>query len=597
VISVRRDVPCAALAALLLGVPPARAVAQGLPPARDSLAERLAEVRHLTAEERWADALTALGPLVHDSASRALAARLAVNAGLAALRAGDTTAAQSFWERAMHEDPGVSEAPGDLAELLLARGRRDLARDILIRGLHASPGQPRLLGLRAATLADTADYRAVLEEARAWHARSPGDERLALVYAGLLAGSQRLAAAALYDSLVHAPAASDLAYAAAIGFWTSAGRLDVAESIADSGVARHPGSGGLWLAKGDIAAERQQWAEAAPAFRRAARLLPRPEAAELPLMDADVGLGDTAAAVGLLRRMAAHGAPRAALLAGANRAEALGHAGAADSVYRQLLRRQPDDVSALDGAAGIAAQRGDTADAVALYCREMATDSGAPWAPLALFRLERPAPARARELLLAAEWRGIAALQQAELSGAPSDRSAAAARTRLTLLVHAVLDTVVFETSWGPAELSQLRRAYPGSALLARYAAELAARRGNDSGAVAQYDALVRGAPADTALQEERAALLDRLGRAPEARDAYSRVLDLDPDDTTAFRALVRLDERAGRLDELLAQLQRLRIRRPDSHLLAVHEIEVLQRLGRLAEADSAARRLEGKHT
>ena len=564
-----RSLRALVLAACLAGGAARAAGAQRLAASpSDSLATRAAEVRHLVAQRRWSAALAALGPLGRDSVGRALAARLAVNAGLDALRSGDSAQAQAFWERAVREDPSVPEGPVDLASFLLARGRRDAARAVASAGLRATPGDARLLETQAATITDTADYRAVLERAREAHGRAPADEGVALDYAGLLAGSRRLAAAAVYDTILRKGGASATAFLSAAAFWKAGGRLDVAVAMTDSGLAHHPRDGRLWMARGRLSADGGRWPEAVSAYRRAAGLPASASAARLPLADAELAAGDTAAA---------------------------------DSLYRTMLALEPDGVTALDDAAELAAARGDTARAVALYRRELAVDSGKPWAPLGLLRLERPAPdgTRARELLLAAEWRGLAALQRTEMSSLSqrSDAGGGGERARLVALVRAVLDTVVFETSWGPAELEQLQRAYPGSPLLGRYAAALEARHGDDSAALARYADLVREAPADTLIQRERAALLERLGRGADAALGWARVLDLDPDDTTAFRALVRYHERSGTLETLLAQIRRLRVGLPASRLLGEHEIEVLQRLGRLEEAAAVAKRLEAKPT
>ena len=552
------------------GIVPARALmAQARAAQSESLTERAARVRHLTEQGKWAEALAALGPLGADSAGHALAARLAVNAGLDALKAGDSARAATLWERAIREDASVREGPVDLATLELARGRRDLARAAAVAGLHASPGDARLLQLRAATITDTASYRAALDEARGAHARAPRDEGVAVDYAGLLAGSQRLAAAALYDTILRRRGATATAFLSASKFWEAGGRVDAAVAMIDSGLAHHPDDGQLWMARGRLAARQSHWPGAVAAYQRAEPLVADRATATRPLVDAELAAGDTAAA---------------------------------DSVYRAALERAPDQVWALDGAAELAAARADTARAVALYQRELAGDSGMPWAPLALLHLTRPAPARARQLLQATEWRAIAALQGVELAGrssSPADAGAATEqgrfRVRLETLVRAVLDTVVLQTSWGPEELVQLERSYPGSPLIARYGAELADRRGQDSAALADYARLVTEAPADTGIQRDYAVLLERLGRPHDATETWTRLLDLAPEDTSAFRALVRLREPDGSLEILLAQVRRLRLRRPKSRLLGQHEVELLQRLGRLLEAAGVAKQLEGK--
>jgi len=137
-------------------------------------------------------------------------------------------------------------------------------------------------------------------------------------------------------------------------------------------------------------------------------------------------------------------------------------------------------------------------------------------------------------------------------------------------------------TSWGGAELEQLRLAFPGSPLLDRYAARLAERDGETAGALALVDRLLARDAADGELQRARGRLLERAGRPRDALDAYARALDLAPEDDSAFRSLERVAEGqgAGALEALLDQIRRLRIRLPQSRVLADHEIEVTERLG-----------------
>ena len=514
-----------------------------VPAPRDSNAARRGEVQRLVDAHRWAEALAVLAPLKLDSAGHVLAGRLAVNAGVDALAARDTAGAEAFWGRAVREAPGVPAGAGDLAALLLARGRGDSAFRVAERGLRASPGDARLTNL--------------------------------------LRFASPLAAAALYDTLLHGRRPREVTYVAASALWRGLGKPKVAVGIADTGLTRFPRSEALW----------RELAEA-----------------EILQIDTSVAAGDTAGALTAARVVVAHGAPRSALLAVGARAATLGTAGAgvADTAYRTVLKAAPEDATALDGAAAVALSRGDSGVAVSLYRRNLSVDSGGPEAPLALLHLTRPAGDSARDLLLAALWRGIGALESAELAGAAAARDGlspetagplADRRRRADHVVRAILDTVVFETSWGPGELDQLERAHPGSPLLARYAADLAVRQGRDSQALARYDDLLSRQPGDADLQRRRAAVLVQGSRLDEARDAYTRALELEPEDSVSFRALVRLDEPAGRLTELLAQVQRLRIRMPDSRTVAEREIELLQRLGRVADARAAADRLAGRHS
>ena len=169
-------------------------------------------------------------------------------------------------------------------------------------------------------------------------------------------------------------------------------------------------------------------------------------------------------------------------------------------------------------------------------------------------------------------WDGLTALERAE-----QHRGTSAAR--ILVEVRSRLDTMVFATSWGGAELDQLRLAFPGSALLARYAARLDERAGRTDTALTEVERLLRVEPSDVELQRMRGRLLDTANRPGEAQDAYARALDLAPEDDSTFRALQNLSQRQGTLGVLLEQIRRLRIRLPSSAALADHEIEVMQRL------------------
>src|SRR4029077_3091401 len=89
-------------------------------------------------------------------------------------------------------------------------------------------------------------------------------------------------------------------------------------------------------------------------------------------------------------------------------------------------------------------------------------------------------------------WDGLSALER-------SERQLTARRPAKLADVRAALDTMGFATSWGGAELEQLRLAFPGSALLDRYAARLDERAGRPERALAGVDPL-RWAGAGVAL-------------------------------------------------------------------------------------------------
>jgi tetratricopeptide (TPR) repeat protein len=473
---------------------------------------------------RWAEALQMAAPLRATAEGRALVARLGVNAGLAAYRGDRKADARRLWEQALADDSLLVEAAVDLGALLLETGDRAGARAVATRASRRHPHDERLLALRiqAAELGDIAGV------------------------------------AALLDTLARGPGASEALTRSASAALLAAERPAEAQELASHGLARWPRSGGLLV----------------------------------ELARARAATGDTVAALDALRTLRALPGPRVTLLAAARDAPALGAVALADSLYADLLAHDPSDGAALEGALAVAERLGDTARAGALALRAAALDSSGPEPLLALLRLAHPPADSARRLLRAALWRGVEALQGVEmmLAGAsghlqaePSP-DAAQRRHALASLVRATVDTVVFHTAWGPGELEPLQQAFPGSPLLERVAADLAARQGRDSLALARYDALLARQPADPELHAARAAVAERNGRRAEAVAGYERSLELDPAGP-AFRALVRLRQADGTLEVLLAQVRRLRLALPDQPDLAHYEIEVLQRLGRLEEA------------
>jgi tetratricopeptide (TPR) repeat protein len=581
----------------------------GVAAASDTRLARAALVDFLARAERWNDALAAAGPFASDSSGRSLVARLRVNAGIAAFRAGDRQRARAEWEAALAADPSLVEAAVDLAVLLLELGQRDSARAVVANALTRHKSDARLLALHARTLEGPEALAAALKALRQRRADRPQDEAAGLELAGLLAVSgKRLEAMMLYDTLVNVPGATEAAFTGAVEFWMDRGESKTAVNVAERGLERFPQSGRLYALLGEAEAQRSEWRRAANAYRRAIRLEHQSEPLELSLLDVYVAGGDTGSALALAQDLTARPASRATLVGTAQRAAALNAPALADTIYQLLLERDSLDTEALEAGAALVESAGDTARAVSLYARAVAQDSSGPAPPLALLRLTRPPPDSARLLLRRGVWRGVAALQALELSGAAAaissqGRPRALARVRPDIarqqqvrdLLRAALDTMVFHTPWGRAELAELRLAYPYSALLQRYAADVAAGEGSDSTALATYEQLLRRDARNPEVQRKRAAVLERQGRLGEAIDGFSRALDLEPESEPTFRTLLRLQQSDGTLEALLGQVRRLRARLPDSRLLAEHEIELLQRLGRLAEAQEAAAKLKEK--
>jgi tetratricopeptide (TPR) repeat protein len=559
--------------------------------------------------ERWADAVAALEPLAPDTAALRATAKLRVNLGIEAYRAGDEARARASLEDALREDPTLPEAAALLGQILVEAEEFDRARAVVDAALQHSPGDSRLLAIRSATLEGREGLEAAVEAARAMRRDRPEDEEVGLELARLLSQAGDLRGlVALYDTLLAKPTPGEAIFAATADLWLAAGQVDTAAAILIRGVDLHTGSGRLWERLGDAEWEREEWRDAARAYRMAAVRLPRPERAEMAVADAYVMDADTAAALDALRTMRDRPAPRGALLEVAERAISLGGVTIADSIYLSLLDTDPSDTDALEGAGRLAELRSEPDRAIELYRRSAEELRGGPTAPLGLLRLEPPVAAdSARALLRLALWRAIESVGAGELQmlggaeggedggteGGPGlsrlEPASPLSRARETLTM--VLDTVIFETSWGAEELERLRRTYPRSAFFRRYEADLAYRKGRLEDALGGYDHLLALQSRNVDLQTARAETLAALGRPVEARAAYTRILELTPGAEEPFRALIELHQGEGTLSALLEQVRRLQILHPDLEELIEREIELLHRLDRLDEAREVAKK------
>lgn len=130
---------------------------QGLGAVSDEAPIRGALVSMLAGQKRWNDALEALGPLADQPSGRNVAARLRVNAGVAAFQAGDSATARADWERALRDQPGLDPAAANLATLLMALGKPDSAWSV-VDGALAHGADAKLLDpLRAEAAFRTVD--------------------------------------------------------------------------------------------------------------------------------------------------------------------------------------------------------------------------------------------------------------------------------------------------------------------------------------------------------------------------------------------------------------------------------------------------------
>ncbi len=221
---------------------------------------------------------------------------------------------------------------------------------------------------------------------------------------------------------------------------------------------------------------------------------------------------------------------------------------------------------------------------------------------LALGALPVAAQQHEEERLRAALNAALAELQRTEAAAlaafdgnlAAIDRAIPAADEQRRSLAHtrALLDTVVFETRWGPDELLRLRRTYPGSPLFELYGARLALATSRPDSARAILLQLAGRMPALLDVHTLLAEAHEALGDDSEALRALTRALELDPENGAVYARLYALHRRAGSTESLLAQVRRLQARVPRSRFLIEHEVDLLHRLGRAAEARAAAERL-----
>ncbi|NIP57194.1 MAG: tetratricopeptide repeat protein, partial [Gemmatimonadetes bacterium] len=549
----------------------------------------------------------ALGPLVEegDSTALELRSRLLVNAGYDAYGAGEEERARNHWEEALSLAPDARTAARNLAQLLLQAREPDSARAVASRALRHYPADDRLLYLRAMTLEGEEGLEEAIEATRRLYESSAEDEALGLQLAGLLEmAGERGDAGEIYRGLLEDADPSEEVFVAVADFWLGGQLYERTADVLTQALDRYPRSGRIWALLGEAEAGREAWDGAAAAYLQAAVLLDEPGEAELALTDVYLAAGDTASATAVLRRMDPSARGRAVLLRAARKSEELALPDLARAVYDALLERNPEDLMALEGAGRATEAAGDTAAALHLYRRAMARDSVGPEPALGLLRLGAPDPDSARILLGAAAWRGIERLGRYELGVAASIRGPADARrlararpaiertAELRRTVETVLDTLVFETDWGPSELHRLRRAFPDTRILETYATRLAARQGRDSVALARSRALLRRHPEAVDLHRLRARLLQRTEGPEAALSAWRQALDLEPEDGTIFRESLEAHRAAGRLEELLVQIERLRIIDDESRVLAEFHIELLHRMGRLEEAAEVARDL-----
>ena len=172
------------------------------------------------------------------------AARAALARGRAADSLGRVADARAQYEAALVAHPGYVDASIALATLLIENKNAAEAREVIARAVKRSPRDPRLLNLRirrrAVATADSSASGAVTSD-RKQRAANPNDEGVALALAQVLGTrGDHAGAAALYDTLLVAPAPSERAAVAAVRHALAAGDRGRATALLRTARTRHP---------------------------------------------------------------------------------------------------------------------------------------------------------------------------------------------------------------------------------------------------------------------------------------------------------------------------------------------------------------------
>lgn len=176
-------------------------------------------------------------------------ARLHLGRARAADSAGRPAVARREYEAALASDPTAVEASIGLATLLIEANDAAEAREVIARAVQRSPDDPRLRTLRirrrSAAAADRSASGAVTND-RKQRAARPDDEETALALARVLATrGDQAGAAALFDTLLVAPAASERVAVAAVRQAIASGDRVRAATLLRAARPRYPGSGEL----------------------------------------------------------------------------------------------------------------------------------------------------------------------------------------------------------------------------------------------------------------------------------------------------------------------------------------------------------------
>lgn len=241
--------------------------------------------------------------LPHDAEARTPASWL--NEGSARAADGDEEGALRAWSKSLELDPKNVSALAFSGRARLARGNLERARALLDRAFAVNP-QSAMVRLQRASLAlKEGDLAAARDELRAAEALDDNIPGLHLAKARLAsafgAPEAALAALAQAEGLTDSPGLLAEITLFRASLLDGLGRADESRAALEA-AAKHAPAARIAAARGELALERQDWAEAARWLGEAARQEPGNATVERQLGQALAGARDDAAAEAAFRR-------------------------------------------------------------------------------------------------------------------------------------------------------------------------------------------------------------------------------------------------------------------------------------------------------
>lgn len=239
----------------------------------------------------------------------------------------------------------------------------------------------------------------------------------------------------------------------------------------------------------------------------------------------------------------------------------------AESAYRSVLAKEPEQFEALHGLGVLKLQQGNAAEAATLITRALARW---PDAPAALSNLGTALMALNRHAEALAAYDRILAM-------APTDLDAHYGRGAALIHLGRHPDAL--------ASFEQVLAARSDHVGALFYRGSILAGQGRHADALTCYDQVLRLHPDLLPAVQNRGNVLVRLGRSEEALVAFARVIAAMPGNLEAQNGKAIALRELGRQDEALATCDRILARDPDYQPALITRGNVLLRLSRPAEA------------